>query len=96
MITQTIFTTIAMFVAVGLKTLQGRSIANRNMSIIPVVSYFICLLELTVYGTVLLSGINWTIFIVAAGAAAGAVTGVWLADVLNTKFTNKEDKSNAL
>lgn len=89
MITQTILTTLGMFVAVGLKTLQGRSIANKNMKIIPVVSYFISLLELTVYGTVLLQGMSWTIFVVSAGAAVGAVTGVWLADILNERLTNK-------
>lgn len=86
MIAQTILTTLGMFVAVGLKTLQGRSIAHRNMKIIPVVSYFICLLELTVYGTVLLAGVNWSILVVSVGAAIGAVTGVYLADVLNNRF----------
>jgi xanthine/uracil permease len=93
MIAQTILTTVGMFTAVGLKTLQGRSIANKNMKIIPIVSYFICLLELTVYGTVLLQGATWTILITSLGAAVGAVTGVWLADILNEKFANKgEDK----
>jgi len=89
MIAQTVLTTLGMFTAVGLKTLQGRSIANKNMKIIPVVSYFICLLELTVYGTVLLQGATWTILITSIGAAIGAVTGVWLADILNEKFANK-------
>ena len=91
MIAQTILTTLGMFTAVGLKTLQNRSIAHRNMKIIPVVSYFICLLELTVYGTVLLQGINWSILVVSAGAATGSVTGVWLADVLNNKFKEKQN-----
>lgn len=86
MITQTILTTLAMFVAIGLKTLQGRSIANKNMKIIPVVSYFICLLELTVYSTILLQGTNWSILVVSLGAAVGAVFGVWLADILNNKL----------
>ncbi len=94
MIAQTILTTLGMFVAVGLKTLQGRSIANKNMKIIPVVSYFISLLELTVYGIVLTQAATWTILITSLGAAFGAVTGVWLADILNTKFVNKEDKPN--
>jgi len=89
MIAQTILTTLGMFTAVGLKTLQGRSIANKNMRIIPIVSYFICLLELTVYGTVLMQGATWTILITSLGAAVGAVTGVWLADILNEKFANK-------
>jgi xanthine/uracil permease len=89
MIAQTILTTLGMFTAVGLKTLQGRSIANKNMRIIPIVSYFICLLELTVYGTVLTQGATWTILITSIGAAVGAVTGVWLADILNEKFANK-------
>ena len=80
-----------MFVAVGLKTLQGRSIANKNMKIIPIVSYFISLLELTVYGIVLTQAATWTIFITSLGAALGAVSGVWLADILNEKFVNKED-----
>lgn len=92
MITQTILTTLGMFVAIALKTLQGRSIANKNMKIIPVVSYFICLLELTVYGTVLLQGATWAILITAAGAAAGSVTGVWLADILNERLINHENK----
>jgi xanthine/uracil permease len=92
MITQTILTTLGMFTAVGLKTLQGRSIANKNMKIIPVVSYFICLLELTVYGTVLLQGATWTILITSIGAATGAITGVWLADILNEKFANKDQQ----
>lgn len=86
MIAQTILTTLGMFTAISLKTLQGRSIANRNMKIIPIVSYFICLLELTVYGTVLLQGANWSILVVSAGAALGAVTGVWLADIINDKL----------
>lgn len=81
-----------MFVAVGLKTLQGRSIANKNMKIIPIVSYFISLLELTVYGIVLTQSATWTIFITSLGAALGAVSGVWLADILNEKFVNKGDK----
>jgi xanthine/uracil permease len=89
MIAQTILTTVGMFTAVGLKTLQGRSIANKNMKIIPIASYFICLLELTVYGTVLMQGATWTILITSLGAAVGAVTGVWLADILNEKFVNK-------
>jgi membrane protein YqaA with SNARE-associated domain len=59
------------------------------MRIIPIVSYFICLLELTVYGTVLMQGATWTILVTAMGAAVGAVTGVWLADILNEKFANK-------
>lgn len=92
MITQTILTTLGMFVAVGLKTLQGRSIANKNMKIIPIVSYFISLLELTVYGTVLLQGASWTILVVSLGAAIGAVTGVWLADILNNRLSNDEEK----
>lgn len=91
MLTQTIFTTLAMFVAIGLKTLQGRSIANKNMTLIPIVSYLICLLELTVYGAVLLQGVTWSILIVAAGAAAGSSFGVWLADILNNRL-NKESK----
>ena len=86
MITQTILTTLAMFVAIGLKTLQGRSIANKNMRIIPVVSYFICLLELTVYGTVLLQGASWSILVVSLGAALGSVCGVMAADILNDKI----------
>lgn len=90
MIAQTILTTLGMFVAIGLKTLQGRSIANKNMKIIPIVSYFICLLELTVYGTVLTQGATWTILITATGAAIGAVCGVWLADILNERFSHKE------
>jgi xanthine/uracil permease len=92
MIAQTILTTVGMFTAVGLKTLQGRSIANKNMKIIPIVSYFICLLELTVYGTVLMQGATWTILITSLGAAVGAVTGVWLADILNEKFANKGEE----
>jgi hypothetical protein len=91
-IAQTILTTVGMFTAVGLKTLQGRSIANKNMKIIPIVSYFICLLELTVYGTVLMQGATWTILITSLGAAVGAVTGVWLADTLNEKFANKGEE----
>jgi xanthine/uracil permease len=91
-IAQTILTTVGMFTAVGLKTLQGRSIANKNMKIIPIVSYFICLLELTVYGTVLMQGATWTILITSLGAAVGAVTGVWLADILNEKFANKGEE----
>lgn len=91
MIAQTILTTLGMFVAISLKTLQGRSIANKNMKVIPVVSYFICLLELTVYGTILMQGATWTILIVAGGAAAGSSFGVWMADLLNNRL-NKQDK----
>ena len=72
-----------MFLAVLLKTLQGRSIANRNMKLIPIVSYFICLLELTVYGVVIMQGIGWSVLVVAGGASVAAVIGVWLADKLN-------------
>jgi hypothetical protein len=83
MIAQTILTTIGMFVAVLLKTLQGRSIANRNMKLIPIASYLICLLELTVYGVVLTQGIGWSVLVVAVGASVGAVIGVIIADMLN-------------
>jgi hypothetical protein len=86
MITQTILTTVGMFVAITLKTLQGRSIAHRNMRIIPIVSYLICLLELTVYGVVIMQGISYSIFVVAAGAALGSVTGVILADEINRRI----------
>lgn len=92
MITQTILTTVGMFTAISLKTLQGRSIAHRNMTIIPIVSYLICLLELTVYGAVLLQGVTWSILIVAAGAAAGSCFGVWLADLINIRL-NKDKES---
>jgi hypothetical protein len=87
MIAQTILTTVGMFVAISLKTLQGRSIAHRNMKIIPVVSYLICLLELTVYGVVLMQGISYSILFVAAGASAGSVTGIILADEINKRIT---------
>jgi len=75
-----------MFLAVLLKTLQGRSIANRNMKLIPIVSYFICLLELTVYGVVIMQGIGWSVLVVAGGASVGAVLGVVIADKLNGEW----------
>jgi uncharacterized membrane protein YfcA len=75
-----------MFIAVLLKTLQNRSIANRNMKLIPIVSYLICLLEITVYGVVIMQGVGWSVLVVAIGASAGAVIGVWLADKLNGEW----------
>jgi hypothetical protein len=75
-----------MFLAVLLKTLQGRSIANRNMKLIPIVSYFICLLELTVYGVVIMQGIGWSVLVVSIGASTGAVLGVVIADKLNGEW----------
>jgi hypothetical protein len=56
------------------------------MKLIPIVSYFICLLELTVYGVVIMQGIGWSVLVVAIGASVGAVLGVAIADKLNGEW----------
>jgi len=95
MILTLILTTVAFAVSTGLKTMQSRTIAVRNYKAIPIISYIIALLELSVYtstiGNALVNNSVWPIFILAIGASIGALVGVYAADALNN---NKEEKQN--
>lgn len=87
MILNLILTTAAFAVSTGLKTMQSRTIAVKNYKAIPFISYIIALLELSVYtsaiGNALVNNSVWPIFILALGASAGALAGVYAADALN-------------
>ncbi len=89
MLLSLIATTAAFTLSVGLKTLQARTIALKNYKIIPLVSYLIAVLELTVFttviGTALVSNSVWPVFVIATGAAAGSLAGVYIADLIHKK-----------
>ena len=93
MILSLIGTTAAFTISTALKTLQARTIALRNYRAVPVVSYLIAVLELTVYstavGTALVTNASWPIFVLAGGAAIGALTGVYVADLISKNGENK-------
>ncbi len=67
MMFQLIATTAAFAISTGLKTAQSRTIALRNYKAVPLISYLIAVLELTVYstaiGTALTTNMVWPIFI---------------------------------
>lgn len=87
MILSLIGTTAAFTISTALKTMQSRTIALRNYKVIPIVSYLIAVLELTVYssaiGTALVTNSTWPIFVLAGGAAVGALAGVYIADLIS-------------
>jgi hypothetical protein len=90
---QLIATTAAFAISTGLKTMQSRTIALRNYKAVPLISYLIAVLELTVYstavGTALTTNTVWPIFILAIGASIGALAGVYVADLISNKGEDK-------
>lgn len=84
-----IATTAAFAVSTGLKTMQSRTIALRNYKAIPFISYLIAVLELTVYstaiGTAIATSSTWPVFVLAIGAAIGALGGVYIADLISER-----------
>lgn len=84
-----IATTAAFAVSTALKTAQSRTIALRNYRAVPIISYFIAVLELTVYstavGTAIVTSSTWPIFILAIGASVGALGGVYIADLISER-----------
>ncbi len=90
---QLIATTAAFAISTGLKTAQSRTIALRNYRAVPLISYLIAVLELTVYstaiGTALTTNMVWPIFILAIGASIGALAGVYVADLISNKGEEK-------
>lgn len=86
---QLILTTAAFAISTGLKTMQSRTIAVRNYKAIPVISYLIALLELSVYtstiGNAVVTNSIWPIFVLAIGASIGALGGVYVADAISNK-----------
>jgi hypothetical protein len=93
MIFSLVATTAAFAISTGLKTMQSRTIALRNYKAIPFISYLIAVLELTVYstaiGTALTTNATWPIFVLAIGAAGGALAGVYIADLISNKGETK-------
>jgi hypothetical protein len=93
MMFQLIATTAAFAISTGLKTAQSRTIALRNYRAVPLISYLIAVLELTVYstaiGTALTTNMVWPIFILAIGASIGALAGVYVADLISNKGEEK-------
>jgi hypothetical protein len=93
MMFQLIATTAAFAISTGLKTMQSRTIALRNYKAVPLISYLIAVLELTVYstavGTALTTNTVWPIFILAIGASIGALAGVYVADLISNKGEDK-------
>lgn len=89
MIFQLIATTAAFAISTSLKTMQSRTIALRNYQVVPIISYLIAVLELTVYstaiGTALTTNMVWPIFVLAIGASIGALAGVYVADLISQK-----------
>lgn len=89
MLTQIILTTAAFAISTGLKTCQSRTIALKNYKAVPIVSYLIAVLELTVYTTAISTFLTtssiWPVLFLAGGASVGALAGCYVADLISNK-----------
>lgn len=87
MLLQLILTTAAFAVSTGMKTMQSRTIALKNYKAVPVISYLIAVLELTVYTTAISTFLTtssiWPVLILASGASGGALAGCYIADLIS-------------
>lgn len=84
-----ILATSALTISTGLKTMQSRTIALRNYTVLPIVAYVIALLELSAYSSIIVSILDtqtvWPLFVLAAGASIGSRVGVYVADLISDK-----------
>lgn len=89
MLTQIILTSAAFAVSTGLKTAQSRTIALKNYKAVPIISYLIAVLELTVYTTAISTFLTtssiWPVLFLAGGASIGALAGCYVADLISNK-----------
>jgi uncharacterized membrane protein YfcA len=84
-----ILATSALTISTGLKTMQSRTIALRNYTVLPAVAYVIALLELSAYSSTIMSIMDtqqvWPLFVLALGASVGSRVGVYVADLISNK-----------